>query len=445
MKKNYVLDTNVLLHDPGALLAFEDNEVIIPIYVIEEIDQFKKQLSELGRNAREVSRRLDNYRLRGKLSQGVPLENGGRLRVVLDGEFMHQAFDRTAPVKPGAPLKITVDNSLLAVARRLQAEEPEVPVVLVTKDTNLRVKADAMDLVAEDFEAGRVRLSEISAGQSEWKVTPEEMERFQLEGYIARPDGPFHANTYVHLQDNAGGRASALARVNGREPVIQKLKLTRDDVFGLRPRNREQYYALDALMDDEIKLVTLMGKAGTGKTLLALAAGLAKTRNEGIYSKMLVSRPIFPLGRDVGYLPGRIEEKLDPWMQPIYDNLEFLLETHQTKKQPPSIEKLITSGILGIEPLTYIRGRSMPNQFILVDEAQNLTPLEVKTIITRVGEGTKIVLTGDPTQIDNPYVDATSNGFSHLVQVFLGQSLAAHVELFKGERSGLAELASDIL
>ena len=176
MKKNYVLDTNVLLHDPGALLAFEDNEIIIPIYVIEEIDQFKKQLSELGRNAREVSRRLDNYRLRGKLSQGVPLENGGRLRVVLDGDFLHATFDRSTPAKPGGMLKTTVDNSLLAVARRLQAEEPEVPVVLVTKDTNLRVKADAMDLTAEDFEAGRVRLSEIGAGQAEMKVSPEEME-----------------------------------------------------------------------------------------------------------------------------------------------------------------------------------------------------------------------------------------------------------------------------
>lgn len=440
MKKRYLLDTNVLLHDPGALGAFEDNEVIIPIYVIEEIDQFKKQLSELGRNAREVSRRLDNYRRRGKLSQGVPLDNGGQLRVVLDG-------DTPGPSHSGVgALKLTVDNSLLALARRLQETDPDIPVVLVTKDTNLRIKADAMDLVAEDFEAGRVRLSELSPGQAELKVSPEEMERFQADGFLPLPgEIPVQANTYVHLQDNAGGRGSSLARYNPRENVLQKLKLNRDDVFGLRPRNREQYYALDALMDDEIKLVSLMGKAGTGKTLLALAAGLAKTRNEGVYSKMLVSRPIFPLGRDVGYLPGRIEEKLDPWMQPIYDNLEFLLEAHQTKKQPPSIEKLVSSGILGIEPLTYIRGRSMPNQFILVDEAQNLTPLEVKTIITRVGEGTKIVLTGDPTQIDNPYVDATSNGFSHLIQVFLGQALAAHVELFKGERSGLAELASDIL
>jgi PhoH-like ATPase len=206
----------------------------------------------------------------------VPLENGGRLRVVLDGDFLHATFDRSTPAKPGGMLKTTVDNSLLAVARRLQAEEPEVPVVLVTKDTNLRVKADAMDLTAEDFEAGRVRLSEIGAGQAEMKVSPEEMERFQADGFLPIPEGPFHANTYVHLQDNAGGRGSALARVNGREKTIQKLKLSRDDVFGLRPRNREQYYALDALMDDEIMLVSLMGKAGTGKTLLALAAGLAR-------------------------------------------------------------------------------------------------------------------------------------------------------------------------
>ena len=435
MKKNYVLDTNVLLHDPGALLSFQDNTVVIPIYVIEEIDGFKKQLSELGRNAREVSRRLDGYRLAGKLSHGVTLENGGRLRV---------ALDRDQAIPGDRAGTRSVDNALLAMAQRLQKEEPDVPVVLVTKDTNLRIKADALDLTAQDFEAGRVSLSDLSHVQIDLEVPGATIDEFQAIGTLAPPNGEMPANMYVNLKESGGNR-SALARYNVREKILQKLKPQRDEVFGLKPRNREQYYALDALMDDEIKLVTLMGKAGSGKTLLALAAGLYKTRNEGVYVKMLVSRPIFPLGRDVGYLPGRIEEKLDPWMQPIYDNLEFLLESHQSKKQPPSIDKLMSTGILGIEPLTYIRGRSMPNQFILVDEAQNLTPLEVKTILTRVGEGTKIVLTGDPTQIDNPYVDATSNGFNHLVQRFRNEPLAAHVELFKGERSTLAELASDVL
>ena len=436
MKKNYVLDTNVLLHDPGSLLSFDDNTVIIPIYVIEEIDQFKKQLSELGRNAREVSRRLDQYRLAGKLSQGVPLENGGQLRV---------ALDRQVDVTEASLTIRSVDNALLAIAARLQKEEPTVPVVLVTKDTNLRIKADALNITAQDVEAGRVRLSDLSRAQVDILVSADTIDEFQRGGSIPAPNGELEGNVYVNLKDNNGGNRSALARYNTRERVLQKLKPQRDEVFGLKPRNREQYYALDALMDDEIKLVTLMGKAGTGKTLLALAAGLHKTRNEGIYLKMLVSRPIFPLGRDVGYLPGRIEEKLDPWMQPIYDNIEFLLESQHSKKQPPSIDKLLSTGILGIEPLTYIRGRSMPNQFILVDEAQNLTPLEVKTILTRVGEGTKIVLTGDPTQIDNPYVDASSNGFNHLVLRFRGEPLAAHIELFKGERSILAELASDVL
>jgi PhoH-like ATPase len=433
MKKNYVLDTNVLLHDPDAVNSFEDNTVIIPIYVIEEIDSFKKQLSELGRNAREISRRIDQYRKAGNLSTGVQLESGGRLRVVLDRD----------PGTIEGPK--SVDDALLRIAKRLQREEPEVPVVLVTKDTNLRIKADALDLPAEDFEAGQVRLSELASRQREMRLSAEVIDDFQRTGSIFLPEGEFEPNGYANLLEENGGSRSVLARVNLRDGVLQRLKPNREELFGLKPRNREQYYAIDALMDDEIKLVTLLGKAGTGKTLLALAAGLHKTRNEGTYLKMLVSRPIFPLGRDVGYLPGRIEEKLDPWMQPIYDNLEFLLESQQGKKHPPSIDKLLTSGILGIEPLTYIRGRSMPNQFILVDEAQNLTPLEVKTIVTRVGEGTKIVLTGDPTQIDNPYVDAASNGFNHLVQRFRGAPIAAHVELFKGERSPLAELASNIL
>ena len=432
MRKNYILDTNVLLHDPGALLSFQDNTVVMPIYVIDEIDTFKKQLSELGRNAREVSRRLDQYRLTGKLSDGVTLENGGRLRVVLDrapgGRERPHGGQRPAPL-----------------AKRFESEEPDAPVVLVTKDTNLRIKADALSLTAQDFETGRVRLTDLTSRQREMPVALEVIDEFQHTGSIFLPDEAFEPNSYVNLVDAGGTSRSALGRVNLKDGVIQKLKPQRDEIFGLKPRNREQYYALDALMDDEIKLVTLMGKAGTGKTLLALAAGLHKTRNEGAYLKMLVSRPIFPLGRDVGYLPGRIEEKLDPWMQPIYDNLEFLLESQQGKKHPPSIEKLVSTGILGIEPLTYIRGRSMPNQFILVDEAQNLTPLEVKTIVTRVGEATKIVLTGDPTQIDNPYVDAASNGFNHLVQRFRGATIAAHVELLKGERSPLAELASDIL
>lgn len=429
-----MLDTNVLLHDPGALLSFEDNTVVVPIYVIEEIDTFKKQLSELGRNAREVSRRLDEYRRLGQLSRGVPLENGGHLRVILDPQS--NTFDGGSR---------SVDDALLRIAKTLQAGEPDVPVILVTKDTNLRIKADALELAAEDFEADQVRLSEISSRQREMKVDSSVIEDFLKTGTMAIPPGEFEPNTYLNLLDSKDGGRSVLARVNLRDGVVQRLKPLRDEVFGLKPHNREQYFALDALMDDEIKLVTLMGKAGSGKTLLALAAGLHKTRNEGTYLKMLVSRPIFPLGRDVGYLPGRIEEKLDPWMQPIYDNLEFLLESQQGKKHPPSIDKLMSTGILGIEPLTYIRGRSMPNQFILVDEAQNLTPLEVKTIVSRVGEGTKIVLTGDPTQIDNPYVDAASNGFNHLVQRFRGVPLAAHVELVKGERSALAELASDIL
>jgi PhoH-like ATPase len=238
-----------------------------------------------------------------------------------------------------------------------------------------------------------------------------------------------------------------MARYNAiKGKVVPLLRPQKEGVWGVRPRNREQSYTLDLLLNDEVKLVTVVGKAGTGKTLLAIAAGLHKITEEGLYQKLLVSRPVFPLGRDIGYLPGDVEQKLNPWMQPIYDNVEFLMNLSRAdKKAGRGYHELIDLGILEIEPLTYIRGRSIPNQFIIVDEAQNLTPHEVKTIVSRVGEGTKIVLTGDPFQIDNPYVDSTNNGLVHVVNRFRQEKLAGHITLTKGERSALAELAANLL
>jgi PhoH-like ATPase len=435
LRKNYILDTNVLLHDPGSLRSFQDNTVIVPIYVIEEVDHFKKEASELGRNAREVSRILDCYREQGSLSDGVSLENGGRLRVDLDDEHpLGSANGRT----------LSVDNLLLAHALKLRDRDPAIPVILVTKDTNLRIKADALRIRAEDYETDRVNPGDLYPGVVELPLSAAQIRALRQGEPQPAPPGEFHPNQYAWARAAEEPSLSALARIAPDRSEVRPLRVPARAVSGLVPRNKEQHFALDALLDPEVSLVTLMGKAGTGKTLLAIAAGLHQVEESGTYGRLLVSRPIFPMGNDLGYLPGEIEAKLNPWMQPIYDNLEFLLERQKGRKTN-SLSKLLTDGTIGIEPLTYIRGRSIPGQFLVVDEAQNLTPLEVKTIITRVGEGTKIVLTGDLQQIDNPYVDAWSNGFNYLVQKFRAEPLAAHVELMKGERSVLAERASDIL
>jgi len=440
LRKNYVLDTNVLLHDPRALFQFKDNNVIIPIYVVEEIDKFKRDLSELGRNARQVSRDLDAFREEnGSLTEGVPLENGGTLRVLftereLPRELMNQHV---------------ADNRILALAIDVKEREPNLRCVFVTKDINLRIRADALGLVTEDYENDKIENPEVYMGVRELEVAKGDIDDFYARGELAPPDGinGVYPNEFALLKDRNAPNHTALSKYNAQKGrFVPLLKSLKEGAWGLRPRNKEQSFALDLLLNDEIKLVTIVGKAGTGKTLLAIAAGLQKTMEEQVYQKMLVSRPVFPLGKDIGFLPGTVEEKLNPWMQPIYDNVEFLMGLSRAdKKAGRSYRELIDLGLVAIEPLTYIRGRSIPNQYIVVDEAQNLTPHEVKTIITRVGDNTKIVITGDPYQIDNPYVDSTSNGLVHVVNKFKHERLAGHITLTKGERSALAELASNVL
>lgn len=437
MKKRYVLDTNVLLHDPKALTAFQDNAVLLPIYVIEEIDRFKKDLSRLGENARWISRFLDALRARGRLAEGVPLETGGTLSVVFDPDDP----DRVVRKSDGG-----VDNAILKIARRLQAAEPEVPLVLVTKDVNLRIRADASGLRAEDYETDRVRLDELYTGHTTIEVPAGAIDRFREEGELPLPEGEFFPNEYALVRDAADEANTALGRIDTEAGRVRALIDASQGIQGIRPRNKEQYFALDALLDPSLVLVTIMGKAGTGKTLLALAAGLEHVVGRRTYRHVLVSRPTFPMGKDIGYLPGSVEEKLNPWMQPIYDNLALLVEGRGNgDRAPGSIDGLVRRGVLAVEPLTHIRGRSIPQQFMLIDEAQNLTPLEIKTILTRVGENTKLVLTGDPWQIDTPYIDSSTNGFNHVVNHFRDIPLAAHVELRKGERSKLAEYAANLL
>jgi PhoH-like ATPase len=438
MKKTYVLDTNVLLHDPQALFKFEDNDLVIPITVIEEIDHFKKDLSETGRNARQISRILDGFRERAHLTSGVPLEKGGTLKVEI---YTEEALKRLPP-----ELRADQgDNRILAVALELK-EGSECPVIFVTKDTNLRIKADALGLTAEDYESDKVSIEELYSGTAEVLVEKDEVDRFYGQGYL-NLESEFYPNQFITLAETTNPSHTAVGRYHAALQRLNPLiRAPKEGVWGIHPRNREQQFALDLLLDDDIQLVTLVGKAGTGKTLLAIAAGLFKSADEGTFSRLLVSRPVFPLGRDLGFLPGDIEEKLAPWMQPIFDNVELLLSgVEERGKRKRGYRELVDMGILEIEALTYIRGRSIPKQFMIVDEAQNLTPHEIKTIVTRAGEGTKIVLTGDPYQIDNPYVDSSSNGLTYVVEKFKGQEIAGHVTLTKGERSCLAELAANLL
>jgi PhoH-like ATPase len=325
-------------------------------------------------------------------------------------------------------------------------EQSQFPVVFVTKDTNLRIKADAVGLPAEDYESDKVSIDELYSGTAQLMVEKEEVDRFYGQGYIDSPE-EFLPNQFVTLVEAANPSHTALCRYQSTlRRLVPLIRPPKEGVWGIHSRNREQQFAFDLLLNDDVQLVTLVGKAGTGKTLLAIAAGLLKSADEGSYSRLLVSRPIFPMGRDLGFLPGDVEEKLAPWMQPIFDNVELLLGSVEERgKRKRGYKELVDMGILEIEPLTYIRGRSIPKQYMIVDEAQNLTPHEIKTIITRAGEGTKIVLTGDPYQIDNPYVDSSSNGLAYVVEKFKGQEISGHITLTKGERSCLAELAANLL
>jgi len=438
----YVLDTNVLLFDPRALFVFQEHDVIIPMTVIEEIDRFKKDLNEIGRNARVVSRYLDDLRHKGSLQKGVVLPGGGTLRVDYGTDDSMVAID-WGPV--------TNDNRILQTTLSLHRQCDE-RLVLITRDTNMRLKCDALGVVAEDYRNARiVKSDEHYTGIVEIEVPGTVVDEVYAKGFIPYDEAfDVFAQQFVVLKAAENPTQTAMVRYDS---VRERLKLVgryKEGIWGIFARNKEQLFALELLLDDSIQLVTLNGVAGTGKTLLALACGLKKVADDQIFRKLLVSRPIFPLGRDIGFLPGDIGEKLNPWMKPIFDNLELLVASHAESGrgrmvEEPQYQYLLDQKMIEVEPLTYIRGRSIPGQFLIVDEAQNLTPHEVKTVLTRAGEGTKVVMTGDPHQIDNPYVDSVSNGLTHTVERFKGADIAGHVTLRKGERSKLAELAAELL
>jgi PhoH-like ATPase len=440
MKKTVFLDTNVLLHDPHSLSAFQNAHIVIPITVIAEIDKFKKGLGDVSRNAREASRQIDELRSLGALANGVKLPDGGSLTVAGAG----QKIDFPDGLSPSL-----ADDQILAIILSYQNKRG-YPKKFVTMDVNMRIKAGAFGLEAVGYEDQRVKRVNDFSGFHQINVDSDWIDQFYSEGFLQLEDDDLHPNEGTVLHDTGNPDRTALGRYDS---TLKRIVLINDgdSSMSIHPRNLGQRFAMNFLLDDKIKLVTLSGKAGTGKTLLALAAGLrAVLSKNNKYKRLVVSRPVFPMGKELGFLPGSLDEKLAPWMTPIYDNLDQILDNMYRslpgkKNSRLSLTKLTQSGMLEVEPLSYIRGRSLPRQFLIVDEAQNLTPHEVKTIITRAGNDTKIVLTGDPEQIDNPYVDGLSNGLAYVIDKFRDQKISAHATLTKGERSELAEIAADLL
>ncbi len=434
--KYFVLDTNVLLHNADSLTSFADNFVVLPMTVIEELDKFKRHNDELGRNARHVIRQLDKLRVTGSLKDGVAMENGGTLKITVERRDM-----------PGALLDMSVaDNRILAVANSLHEEGNSV--IFVSKDINARLKADALGIDTMDFEKQKCNADELYSGWRQASVPSEAIDRFYTDKVLDAEGFDFHHNEFILLQDEGNPKHSGLGRATGKN-TLTHMNSKYENAWNIHPRSKEQRMALELLLDPEISLVTLIGQAGTGKTLLALAAGLECVLHKESYERLLVSRPIIPMGKDIGYLPGTKDEKLSLWMQPIFDNLTYLMRHDHSGEDEGhvqmKVDKLLKTHQVELEALTYIRGRSIPRQFVIVDEAQNLTPHEVKTIISRAGENTKMVFTGDPQQIDNPYLDSASNGLSYAVEKLKGHSIYGHITLNKSERSPLSAIAADYL
>ncbi len=435
MKKTFVLDTNVLLHNASCIESFADNIVVLPMAVIEELDKFKTHNDELGRNARQVIRSLDRLRKKGRLGEGVAMPNGGILRIFIE----HKLRDESA-LDHGV-----TDNKIILVALHLKKTGERV--IFVSKDINARLKSDALGIETMDFEKQKVNFDELFTGCRIADVPVRFLEEFEQKGIAAAPVKDLLPNEFVVLSAKEDAQRTALARAANPPQKIARLDQRCQGAWNIKPRSREQCMAFDLLLDETIPLVTLIGQAGTGKTLLALAAALELVVRGKKYDKILVTRPIMPLGKDIGFLPGDKESKLMSWMQPIFDNLAYLMRDGNDPKKTlrEKIERLQREHVIELEALTYIRGRSIPRQYVIIDEAQNLTPHEVKTIISRSGDGTKMVLTGDPSQIDNPYLDSNSNGLSYTVERLKASPMHGHVSLMKSERSALAALAAELL
>lgn len=433
-KKTYVIDTNVFLHDPHAISTFTDSEIVIPLPVIEELDDLKRNTDERGKNARNFIRFVGALKNRkeGDLNTGITVENGNKIRILPAAKPME---------KSAFPLPMDRSNNKLLMAYQIAQGTPNV--VFLSKDFVMRLKADAVGVQSEDYENLKFSYDSLYKGYRKVEVEKNQIDLFFKDGFLSLNVEGLRPNEYCLL--TSPEKSSAVARYNGERKRLEPLLKINQDIWGILPLNMEQKCALDLLLRDDIKLVTLVGPAGTGKTLLTIASAMRKVFDEGLYSRILVSRPIVPLGKDIGYLPGTKEEKLIHWMQPIYDNLEFLCSSNSGENNREMQDYIMESGKIEMEAVTYIRGRSLPKMFIIIDEAQNLTPHEVKTIISRAGQGTKVVLTGDPTQIDNPYLDKDSNGLTFTVGKFADHKIFGHMFLERTERSELAALAAEIM
>jgi len=436
MKKTYVLDTNVLLTEANSIFSFKNNDIIIPLKVLEEIDKHKKRQDGVGQNARKSIRILDELREKGNLHTGVRLEKG-------KGILYIKMYDPT--LIPTGLDETDADNQIITTAITEKHLNPKRKVSVVSRDINMRIKCDAVQIPSEDYNEDQVvsTVEELYDGFTTHLVDSQIIDRFYNGEKITSEmiEGRFNANEFIMLISNSNPKHTALVKCISMDGELREVTdFKNKGVWGLRPRNKEQMFALDLLMDDNIPIISIIGKAGCGKTLLALASGLDQVLEQNKYKKLVVSRPVQPVGRDIGYLPGTLGEKMQPWLKPIQDNLEFLMGD---KKD--TMEIFIDNGTIEVEALTYIRGRSISNAFVIIDEAQNLSVHELKTIVTRIGENSKIILTGDIEQIDNTYLDSTSNGLSYAIEKFKIEDIAGHITLKKGERSKVATLASKIL
>ena len=445
MKKIFILDTNVLIHDPEAMFSFDDNDVYLPIYVIEEIDKLKEYNDRVGKSARETSRNIEKLRKEEKnsnlsLLEGLKNSTGGTFRLVLG--------ENDSVNIPDSLNKNLTDNKIIGQALRIKNENKKRKVILVSKDMNVRIKANVLGMETVDYVKDQIDINQLYEGWKEIEISNDLFSLLEkapiINWDLVLKEEP-KANELIRFKNS---NKEILTIYKKEREKLEKQVFADTKVWGVFARNTEQKQAMELLMDERIKLVTLVGKAGTGKTLLAIATALEQVVERKLYKKIFIARPIVPMGNDIGFLPGTEKEKMQPWMLPIYDNIEFLASnkgqtsSNEAEKVVAGLESL---GLLKVEPLTYIRGRSIPQGFIIIDEAQNLTPHEVKTIITRVGKDTKIVFTGDPDQIDNPYLDANSNGLAYIAERMKNEILVGHIRLVKGERSEISELASRLL